>query len=316
MMGNEQRVRDGGDTFDVAALMAAARDRLRAARAISVPNFPAASEPLPEPGAGQIWRARWDKTATAVLLLADPDHEQVEVAAVTFDPDLADSNAVVMPATGTTMGIRTVFWFDTARRIPLATLDTHLGTVTASTSQGPLAANELRHFKEKAGKGINDGVMRASIIDALRALERATWVLETTGDLKHMLAGIRNSELAAAIGVTFADALQLKRGQRPLQFDEATKLAPVIGHSIEELVATANPLPGVIIDLFNSPSVRARIITLARATGADEITTRRACAYAVYAAAARATGRNTDTERDQWRQRIDQYLDTHLSRDQ
>ena len=127
---------------------------------------------------------------------------------------------------------------------------------------------------------------------------------------------MKNSELAETIGISTADALQIKRGQRLLRPDEATKLAPLAGHPAEELVAAATPLPPVVIHLFNTPTVRARITKLAQATGADETTTRRDCAYGVYAAAARATGQDPNNELDQWEQRINQYLDTHLPQDQ
>jgi hypothetical protein len=125
---------------------------------------------------------------------------------------------------------------------------------------------------------------------------------------------VKNSQVSEALDLSPADALQIKRGQRPLQPDEATKLAPLTGHSAEELVAAATKLPPAVIHLFNTPAVRARITKYANATGEDETTTRRECAYAAYAAAARATGQTDDNKLDQWRQRISQYLDTHLPR--
>lgn len=320
-MGDEQRTPNGGETFNLAAVSETVRERLLAARRLNAPTFPAGSDALPEPRVDQIWRARWEKTATAVLLLADPANSGVRVAVVTFDPDLADSNAIVTSANGTTIGVPAVLWLDAAQTIPLATLDTYLGEVTTPSPQGQLAADELRHFretpaKETPAKRINNGVMRASVVDDLDALATASWVPKTGGDITQLLAGVRNSALAEVLGVTTADALRLKRGQRPLQADEATKLARLTGHPVEELVAAANALPGVVIELFNTPTVRARISKLAKATGADETITRRDCAYGVYAAAARATGQNPDNERDQWRQRINQYLDIHLRKDE
>jgi hypothetical protein len=314
-MGDEQRTPNGGDTFNSAALTEAVRERLLAARGLNAPTFAADTDPLPEPGVDQIWRARWEKTATAVLLLTNPDNDHVRVAAVTFDPDLADSNPTVTSANGTTIGIPAVLWLDVAQTIPLATLDAHLGDIRTPSPHRRLAADELRHFQKTSTRRIDDGVMRASVIDDLHALATASWVPETGGDITQLLAGIRNSALAEAIDVTPADALQIKRGQRPLQPDEAIKLAPLTGHPVEELVAAANPLPAVVIELFNTPSVRARISKLATAIGADETVTRRDCAYGVYAAAARATGPTPDNERDQWRRRINQYLDTHLPED-
>lgn len=314
-MGDEQGTPNVGGTFNSAGLTDAVRERLLAARGLNAPTFPADTDPLPEPGVDQIWRARWEKTATAVLLLTNPDNDHVRVAVVTFDPDLADSSATVIPANETTIGTSAVLWLDVPQTIPVATLDTHLGDVRTPSPQRQLDADELRHFQKTPTKRVDNGVMRASVIDDLHALATASWVPDTGGDITQLLAGVRNSALAEAIDVTPADALQIKRGQRPLQPEEATKLAPLTGHPVEELVAAANPLPTVVIELFNTPAVRARITKLAKATGADETVTRRDCAYGVYAAAARATGQNPGNERDQWRHRINQYLDTHLPKD-
>lgn len=313
-MGDEERSPNGGDTFDLAAVTDTVRERLLA-RGLSAPAFPDMAAPLPEPGLDQIWRARWEKTATAVLLLSNPDDDHVRVAGVTFDPDLADSNTTVTPATGTTIGTPAVLWLDAAQVIPLATLDAHLGDIRTLTPQRPVAANELRHFQDSPSKRTDDGVMRASVIDDLNALASASWVPETGGDVTQLLAGVKNSQVAEALQVTTAGALQIKRGQRPLAPDEATKLAPLTGRPVEELVAAASPLPAAVIHLFNTPSIRARITRLARATGTDETATRREAAYGVFAAAARATGQSPDAEHDEWRQRINQYLDTRLPQD-
>lgn len=314
-MGDEERTPNGGDTFDFAVITEAARERLVAARGLKAPIFPAETDPLPEPGVGQIWRARWERTATAVLILANPDQGNVRVAVVTFDPALADSTATITSADGTTIGTPAVLWLDVAETIPLATLDKHLGDLqTPSPQHGP-ADGELRHFREPPTRRRANRVMRASVMDDLRALTVASWVPETGGDITQLLAGIRNSTLAEAIDVTPAEALKIKRGQRPLRTAEATKLAPLSGHPVDKLLAAANPLPAVVVELFNTPDVRARVGKLAKATGADETVTRRDCAYAVYAAAARATGQNQNNERDQWRQRINQYLETHMPKD-
>lgn len=309
-MSDERRTPNGGDSF--AAVTNAVRERLLAARGLNAPKFPADTDPLPEPGVDQIWRARWEKNATAVLLLSNPDNDHVRVAAVTFDPDLADSNATVTPATGTTIGTSTVLWLDAARDIPLATLDTHLGDIRTPTPQKSLSADELSHFRESPIKRVDDGVMRASVTDDLNALAAANWVPKTGGDITKLLAGVKNSQVVEVLEVTTADALQIKRGQRPLQPDEATKLARLSGHPVEELVAAASPLPAVIIQLLNTPTTRARVTRLTKTTGADEAVTRREVAYGVFAAAARATGQSPEAERDEWRQRINQYFDTRL----
>lgn len=311
-MGDQQRTPNGGDNFNFAAATDAVRERLLAARALTAPTFPDESAKLPEPGVDQIWRARWEKTAIAVTIVTNPDDDHVRVAAVTFDPDLADSTAIVTPATSTTIGTPAVLWLHAAQTIPLATLDVYLGNLKTPVPERQLAADELLHFQAKPSKRIDDGVMRANVMDDLQALATATWVPETGGDITALLTNVKNSELAETISISTADALQVKRGQRLLRLDEATKLAPLAGHPAEELVAAATPLPPVVIHLFNTPTVRARITKLAQATGADETTTRRDCAYGVYAAAARATGQDPNNERELWQQRINQYLDIHL----
>lgn len=314
-MGDEQRTPNSGDKFNFEAASESMRERLLAARAISAPTFPDETAELPEPGINQIWRARWERTALAVVIVTNPDADHVRVAAVTFDPDLADSRATVTPASGTTIGTSTVLWLDATQTIPLATLDVHLGTVKAPSPERRLASNELLHRQAVPTKRTNDGVMRASVIDDLKTLTDATWLPESGGDITELLANVKVSEIVRAAGVSTADALQIKRGQRPLQPHEATEIAPHAGHSANELVAAASQLPSAVIHLFNTPAVRASITKYAQATGADETTARRDCAYGVYAAAARATGQAVDNELDQWRQRINQYLDSHLPGD-
>lgn len=314
-MGDEQRAPNSGDKFNFAAAADSVRERLLAARRIGAPTFPDETAELPEPGINQIWRARWEKTALAVIIVTSPDDDLVRVAAVTFDPDLADSSAMVTPASGTTIGTSAVLWLDATQTIPLATLDAHLGHLKTRSPERKVAPNELLHYQAVPTKRTNDGVMRASVIDDLKTLTYATWIPESGGDITELLANVKGSEIAQAVGVSTADALQIKRGQRPLQPAEATKIAPLTGHSADELVAAASPLPSAVVHLFNTPAVRARITKYAKATGADEIIARRNCAYGVYAAAARATGQADDNELDQWRQRINQYLDTHLPGD-
>ncbi len=314
-MGDGQRTPNGGDKFNFAAAADSVRERLLAARGISAPTFADETAEPPDPGINQIWRARWEKTALAVIIVTNPDDDHVRVAAVTFDPDLADSSATVTPASATTIGISAVLWLDATQTIPLATLDAHLGNVKTPSPERKLASNELLHYQAIPTNRTYDGVMRASIIDDLKTLTYASWIPESGGDITELLANVKSSEIVQAVGVSTAEALQIKRGQRPLQPDEATMIAPLAGHSADELVAAASQLPSAVIHLFNTPAVRARITKYARATGADEITARRDCAYGVYAAAARATGQANDNELDQWRQRINQYLDTHLPQD-
>lgn len=311
-MGDEQRIPNSVDNFDFSTAARSVRERLLAARGMSAPTFPDETTELPDPDINQIWRARWEETALAVIIVANPEDDRVTVAAVTFDPDLADLSATVIRASGTTIGTSAVLWLDDTRSIPLATLDAHLGNMKGPLVERKLDSNELLHHQAVATRRSNDGVMRASIVDDLTALVDAAWIPEHGGDITELLAKVKGSDIVQAVGVSTADALQIKRGQRPLQPDEATKIAPLAGHSADELVAAASQLPPAVIHLFNTPAVRSRITKYAKATGASEITARRNCAYGVYAAAARATGQADDNELDQWRQRINQYLDTHL----
>ncbi len=192
-MGDEQRTPNSGDTFDFAAITEAARERLVAARGLNAPIFPAETDPLPEPGINQIWRARWEKTATAVIIVANPDEDNVRVAAVTFDPDLADSSATITSAVGTTIGTPAVLWLDVTETIPLATLDTHLGDMkTPSPEHDPL--DGVPALPKPPTRRRTNRVMRASVIDDLRALAVATWIPETGGDITELLAKIKNSD--------------------------------------------------------------------------------------------------------------------------
>jgi hypothetical protein len=314
-MGEDQRAQRDDDTFNVASVMAAARGRLIAARATTAPTFTDDAGGHPEPAANQMWRARWEKTATAVLLLAAPHADRFQVAAITFDPDLADSNAAVVPANGTTLGIPAVIWLGVERTIPTATLDAHLGDITTLAPPRPAKTGELPQFQTSPHRVLDDGVMRARVQDDLDALSAATWVLETGGDPTELLQGIKNSQVAEALGLSTAEALQVKRGQRPLQPGEAAKLSALTGHPVEKLLGAANPLPATVIELFNTPAVRKRVIDLAKARGADELSMRREAAYGVVAAAARTTGQSPEAQRTAWRMRIDQYFETRIPSD-
>lgn len=300
---------------------------LNAIRSVPSAMDGALNGPIPEPAAGQLWRARWEDTTSAVILLTTPEHGSVSVAAVTFDDVLADDSATVLPPVATTTAIACVVWLSDLRELPIAVLDRYMGALrndvgsdAGSTTNAQALVSTLRTRGDQGPAEFSSGApaMRGSVIDDLERLAQASWAPEpAAADLSAVLSSAKPSAIARALGIPTSEALRLKRGDRSVEPAEREKLAELTGSTAAEVTAAGVALPSLVIELFNDPRVRADVVSLAARRGQDETTVRRQAAYETASAAARATGnkQSEDAQREVWRKRIEQYFNVHLHRE-
>lgn len=251
----------------------------------------------PRPQPHQVWRARWQSTATLVVILK-ADMDAVTAAAATTTPDLADNNAIVVTAQRSHLGVPLVVWDSMARQLPVRVLDRCLGSLDHAWSAG-----RRPHPVLNAADRRNEE--RAVVQDRLDDLENATWVRPFRHSLTQLLEQDDNAKLLLKLpGLSREAALSIRRGRRALTDEQAAQMSVLSSIPAEEWLAAGPALPDSLVDAIDQPSERPRITRLAHERGLDEITARQEIAYDVYALAARQTG---DAAED-WGARLHHYL--------
>jgi len=324
-MADQNPDKSRSDLFKVGAPSADVAGRLaHALTSLSEGSFgtDVESATVPDVAPGQLWRALGrGKSRTAVLVLRVSGVGSVRVLPATFDPDLATDRSRVLAAEDAGVGAPVVLWIDLETSVSVAVLDSLLGQLP----DAGLHAMEVITGPAKSGKTGRPvhtptdvrAELEADLADEMEALASAEpWQPVTAGDLHEMLKNLKATELAQALHLSKPDALNLKRGARPLTEDEAELLSDVIGQPARELAAAGPPLPGAVIDLFNTPRVRASVRDLARKSGLDESTMRVQAAYEVASGtAARTTNRIGEAavaDIEMWSQRVRQYFAVKL----
>lgn len=327
-MSDQSSNKSRSDLFKVGAPSAVVAGRLaQALKALSETSSLAdtGSTTVPEVAAGQFWRAvGTGKSTTAVLVLGVSGGGSVRVLPATFDPDLSTDRSRVLQADDAGLGAPVVLWVDFATKASVAVLDTWLGQLHADAG---VPTNEMVSGLAKSGKTSRPihtptdvrAELEADLADEMEALANAKpWQPVTAGDLHEMLAELKATELAEVLHLSKPDALSVKRGARPLTDTEAALLSQVVGKPAEELATAGPPLPDAVVDLFNTPRVRAGVRDLARRSGVDESMMRVQAAYDVASGiAARTTNRTGEAEAadvEMWSQRVRQYFEVKLGR--
>lgn len=277
----------------------------------------------PDPQPGQFWTARWKDLSTAVLLLSSPGARTASMSIVTFDPDLADDHAYVLPAEATDLNTSAVAWTADAQRAPLAVLDTYLGEVARPLDSGKSHA-VAEWVAEVGERGLpiarpsdSRAIFRASLRDDLEALVQASWLTAPASSSSTARVSERSpTELADELGISISEALSLKRGttaptaEQMAMFADlqaaAADASPSLAHSVS--------LPEAVIDLFDLPRYRQKVAKLAKLRDLDENVARQTFAYNVFSTAARNTGddRSDEAGRELWRQRVEQFFAVQL----
>lgn len=271
----------------------------------------------PDPQPGQFWTARWKDLSTAVLLLSSPDARTVSVSIVTFDPDLADDHAYVLPAEATDLNTSAVAWTVDAQRAPLAVLDNYLGEVAHAAGSGKSYA-VAQWVAEVGERGLpiarpsdSRAIFRASLRDDLEALVQASWLTAPAASSSTARVSERSpSELARDLNISVSEALSLKRGTTMPTPDQQQTISELLAADGSAFLSHSAALPDAVINLFDQPRYRQKVARLAELKDMDETFAREVFAYTVFSTAARNTGggRTDEAEQDRWRQRVEQFF--------
>lgn len=298
----------------------------------------AAERNTPTPEVGDVWRARWQDVAGAVLVthvghgslqhrtpvgpsdgswevdvvggrdndvqhLTEGSAHAVRVAPVSFDEE-ADDSAVVAPAPTHDIGVDFVVWIEDSTDVPIRVLEAKLGQLAQPGVDG------LPRGTRNWGPTDPRTRHRARMQDLLDALAEATWAPESnTGvHLADLLATADIRDVAKALG-SVQEAAQLRRGQGWLTPEQAEKLAPVLSKNPDELLEANPELPDDLVTTMDQPQVRAWVDAFAALRDQDEVTAWRTAAYGVFALAAREHTRTPSTN---WVARVRAYFDAIL----
>lgn len=281
----------------------------------------AADSDTPDPQPGQFWTARWKDLSTAVVLLSSPGARTVSVSIVTFDPDLADDHAYVLPVDATDLNTSAVAWTADAQRAPLAVLDTYLGEVArARGSEKSQAVAEWIAAVGERGMPISRpsdsrAIFRASLRDDLEELVQASWLTVPTASSRTARVSERSpTELADDLGISIPEALGIRRGTTVPTPEQIAMLSDLQAADASPALAHSAQLPEAVIDLFDQPRYRQKVAKLAELRDLDETVAREMFAYNVFSTAARNTGddRSDQADRELWRQRVEQFFAVQL----
>lgn len=253
----------------------------------------------PTPEAGQVWRARWDETAQALLIL-EVEQSRIRAAPVSFDTEMADDSAVVLNASYTWLGVGAVVWIDLAQELPVRVLDRWGGRVAVPLdvlAKLPRGSAVLNAMDDRA-------LVKAELMDAMETFASARWAPEGDGSLGERLVSLGIQRIIELLGCRTDEALALMRGQQPLTEEQAEVMGPELGASPDELLLANPPLPPKLVDDLDPPHWRAKVIQLARLRDVGEPEAWRTAGYGTYALAARQTDRGEPA----WEERIAQYF--------
>jgi hypothetical protein len=258
---------------------------------------------LPEPAVGQMWRARWG-SVTQVLLVMDASARSVRAAPVTFDLDMADDSAVILPAEASDLTLQLVVWTNDAMSLSLRVLDRFLGSLADDPREvlnAPRGRPVLTVADERA-------VSRARMQDALDVFLSARWAPEGVGTLNEVLGKIDRKRLGDVLAVPDRVVIALLRGRNGVTPEQAERLAPVLKETPENLLAANPPLPEDLVADLDRPVYRAKVNALAHRRGVDEIAAWLTVGYSV----AGVAHRQTEGDAPSWREQLDRYFQAVL----
>jgi hypothetical protein len=273
--------------------------------ALATSRLPAAARQVwtdtpPRPAAHQLWRARWEHSATLVVL-THVDARTVTAVAVTTTPELADEHAVIVDPEATQLGTSLVLWDALVRELPVRVLDHCLGTLPETWTRSA-RARPTRSAADRRHEA------RGCVQDTLDDLAAATWVRHFERPLAELFDDVGTTKhLLTLPGLSRDAALELRRGQRPLTEAQARELSQLTSTPVGRWRAAGPTIPDGLVEAIDAPADRSRITWHARAHGLDEISARQEIAYGTVALAARKTGSPVED----WNAKLDRYLQAH-----
>lgn len=257
------------------------------------------TERPPTPAPGQVWRARWG-AVTQLLLILDAQSRSVRAVPVTLDVADADASAAVLPPPSSELAAPLVVWLADETSLPLRVLDRFLGSLTVDTT----ALRSANHGRPVLTPADERAVHRARLQDALDVFVSARWAPESNGNLKELLRATDPKQLAQLLKVPDRTIIALRRGRTFLTLEQAERLAPVVGHPVEKLVAANPPLPDELVADLDHPAYRAKVTALAQRRGIAETQAWLTAGFAVAAVA----HRQTEGDSPSWTDRLDGYF--------
>lgn len=264
--------------------------------------------PVPEPAAGQLWRARIAELTEFVLLIT-VDARTITAAPVSIDAEYADEQAVTVPADESPLGVATTVWLGLAHTVPMRTLDRCAGRLTPAAAE---VTSTIRGIGRPGAAVVSAAQpvteYRARLADCMDKLAAVSTDIPGTGELPALLtvAGLKPSRLVE-LGLDTPRALAVTRGTAAVNEDEAAVLARELDRSMDD-VLTANPAPPKELTTWlDRPRRRRQLEGLATQRGIDAEEARVHAAYDVWALAAREPGGGVD-----WNARLDRYFDLVL----
>ena len=259
---------------------------------------------LPEPTAGQFWRAAWEKTACLVVLLGPPRGRVVPVAAASSEA-VGDETTVLA---ATEDGLSPAVWGSVTGSIKLFALEHRIAdlTVEAFAAVRDAVAGTAPGRWAPIDNVLDDRTLvRAQLVEGIERLAEAEWVPQASGRTlaeQAAAAGIDVPEVYRALGVPPGDARNLLLGRRPVRPEEKGPLTELLGTAPEEGFSYDEELMMAI----DQPQRRARMERQERAgVWTDPVALRRALAETVLPMAARMRGQ---AHRD-WGALVDEVLD-------
>ena len=263
----------------------------------------------PDPRPGQLWRARRVDTSMLVLL-THVDSTAVDAVPVTMDDGYSTEDSVVLERDASPLGVSLTVWLELARTLPMRVLERY----TADLELSVAATNPIDAVRAIGRPGRRAVSPADPVLEyRTRTSDDAAFLAATSepsgsGQLPDILAGagLPTTELAQVLGVSSADVLRLRRGERPLGPAEAARLAPVLGLTADDLIA-ANPAPPyALLAVASRPQRRPQVVALARAKSISEDEAFTRAIFDAYAMAARASGDIDSAEA--WEARLDRYF--------
>jgi hypothetical protein len=280
---------------------------------VKIPSTMLASfhEAPPEPTAGQIWRAAWDEVVELVTI-TNVAGTEMTVVPITFEARYADSQAYVLPAEATSLGVSVAAWAGMERLLPVRVLHRCLGAVSGEmTPSWPQSVPGSRQGRRIVTPVDPRAEHRAEIEDHLDLLAEADWAPAGSGALAQWLeaASIGVATLGEATGCSPAQGLALRRGQAVVTETEAEALAPLLGRSVADILAANPPVPKPLRARLDRPAWRAFVQRLAALRDLPERLAWQAAAYGTLRMAGRVTAADDEAI---WDKRLERYFQATL----
>ncbi|WP_158854973.1 hypothetical protein [Saccharothrix deserti] len=254
--------------------------------------------------AGQVWRARWERTVV-LLLVTEVGDLAVQAAPLTVDPPAEDSESVVVDSALTALGVEVTVWLGLVSEVPLRVLERQVDSwsedLISRVSAAARSPEDHATGDVRAGRAIEDdhapdALVRAELADELDTLREVPGLPVETSDVNYRpLASLLGSKidlkaLREALRLPQPDVMQIVRGKFPLTPELVEKISRATGLTTAVVARSTKPLPLGLVVLVEHPRWRPVLAKRAKALDVDEMSGRLSAGYGTFALATRETG--------------------------